>query len=104
LKVRLPEELRRSIEDAARQNGCSMNDEILIRLLRSFEKDADSLEATARVLNAVLPPPVLKLMTTLHGINGMEEPYDPHWRDWQKRRREMWSAFEKAFEKKGKGQ
>jgi hypothetical protein len=43
-------------------------------------------------------------MTTLHGIDAMERPDDPHWRDWQKRRREMWSAFEKAFEKKGKGQ
>jgi len=104
LKVRLTESLRRSIEDAARQNGWSMNDEISNRLYRSFEKDADSLEATARVLNAVLPPPVLQLMATLHGIDAMEEPDDPHWRDWQKRRREMWRAFEKAFEKKGKGQ
>jgi len=71
LKVRLSESLRREIEVAARQHGYSMNEEILTRLYRSFEKDADSLEATARVLNAVLPPPVLKLMTTLHGLDAM---------------------------------
>jgi hypothetical protein len=98
LKVRLSESLRSQIEAEARQHGFSMNEEILTRLYRSFEKDADSLEATARVLNAVLPPPVLKLMTTLHGLDAMlpEDPHDPHWRDWQKRRREISKAEAKV--------
>jgi len=39
LKLRLPEWMRAAIEESAKKNGTSMNSEIMVRLIRSFEVD-----------------------------------------------------------------
>lgn len=40
MRVRLPPELRDSLEQAAKKNGRSMNAEIVYRLQRTFDEDA----------------------------------------------------------------
>lgn len=51
IKLRVPEVLRRRIEDAARGNGASMNSEMIGRLERSFASDAptDPIEKLAAI-------------------------------------------------------
>ena len=50
--TRIPEGLRRKLEGEAKQNGCSMNAEIIDRLESSFRRQTDQL--FARALDAVL--------------------------------------------------
>jgi hypothetical protein len=50
LQVRLPERLRRRLEQAAKHNGWSMNTEIVNRLDVSFQREAreEMIQKTAR--------------------------------------------------------
>lgn len=45
MRVRLPPELRDSLEQMAKKNGRSMNAEIVYRLQRTFEEDAELVES-----------------------------------------------------------
>jgi hypothetical protein len=49
LTVRLREALRRQLEKAAKAHDCSMNTEIIVRLMRSFEREEREARDTAIV-------------------------------------------------------
>jgi Arc-like DNA binding domain len=62
LQVRLPERLRRRLEQAAKDNDCSMNTEIVDRLDVSFQRENQkemirraTQEAVAAVSKLILP-------------------------------------------------
>lgn len=49
IMIRLPEGMRELIAEAAERNGRSMNAEIVARLDRSFDADAETNDFTARM-------------------------------------------------------
>ena len=62
LKLRMSEELRAQIEDAAESTGNSMNREMNTRLEQSFKQtEADDLEARISALESRFEPRVWKV-------------------------------------------
>jgi hypothetical protein len=51
MKIRFPPELKAEIEAAAKANSRSMNAEVVVRLLASFEEDAGELK---RLISALM--------------------------------------------------
>jgi hypothetical protein len=73
--TRIPEGLRRKLEGEAKQNGCSMNAEIIDRLESSFRRQTDQL--FARALDAVLRDVqrlTAPLPTTLSDLEHLPAP------------------------------
>jgi hypothetical protein len=62
LKLRLPESLRRQIEDGARRSGRSMNSEIIHRLTTSFRSELDKVNLIAKTLLEGLDGEVVEAM------------------------------------------
>ncbi|WP_204356889.1 MULTISPECIES: Arc family DNA-binding protein [Aeromonas] len=82
MRVRLPPELRDSLEQMAKKNGRSMNAEIVYRLQRTFEEDAELVESSVKVLEgmhidraALMMPPGTIL--TPHEIDKHDPRYNP---------------------------
>lgn len=81
MRVRLPPELRDSLEQMAKKNGRSMNAEIVYRLQRTFEEDAELVESSVKVLEgmhidraALMMPPGTIL--TPHEIDRKDSRYN----------------------------
>ncbi|HHQ4739204.1 TPA: Arc family DNA-binding protein [Aeromonas veronii] len=53
MRVRLPPELRDSLEQMAKKNGRSMNAEIVYRLQRTFDEDAELAESGVKIIEGV---------------------------------------------------
>lgn|SRR5215472_3929794 len=72
LKVRLSKALRRQMEDAAAQNGRSMNAEIVARLQRSVLGDQNAVTELAKMLLDSVPSNVRERMIELMSQTAME--------------------------------
>ncbi|MEN3759309.1 Arc family DNA-binding protein [Aeromonas veronii] len=53
MRVRLPPELRDGLEQMAKKNGRSMNAEIVYRLQRTFDEDAELAESGVKLIEGV---------------------------------------------------
>lgn len=53
MRVRLPPELRDSLEQVAKKNGRSMNAEIVYRLQRTFDEDAELAGSGVKVIDGL---------------------------------------------------
>lgn len=53
MRVRLPPELRDSLEQMAKKNGRSMNAEIVYRLQRTFDEDAELAGSGVKVIDGL---------------------------------------------------
>lgn len=53
MRVRLPPELKDSLEQIAKKNGRSMNAEIVYRLQRTFDEDAELAESGVKVIDGL---------------------------------------------------
>lgn len=53
MRVRLPPELKDSLEQIAKKNGRSMNAEIVYRLQRTFDEDAGLAESGVKIIDGL---------------------------------------------------
>jgi hypothetical protein len=84
IKVRLPEPLRRALEQAAKTNGQSMNVEMVQRLNASFQKiDAHKLIAAALLDGGLDDAVVDEMVDTVVRIRREEALADDQREEWQ---------------------
>lgn len=82
MRVRLPPELRDSLEQMAKKNGRSMNAEIVYRLQRTFEEDAELAESGVKILEGMHIDRAAQMMQpgtilTPHEIDKSDPRYNP---------------------------